>query len=126
MMMAEAAGANKLRKVIQQLEAHGALRSIVISKLDESLIEIEKRSSGSEVRTDFAFLIRLEKQNGREAWWPVQYRSSSGELISCETTVNGKTMVNLAKQDSLVDLAETWAKTLEAQVVTAKVGSALL
>lgn len=124
--MAATAGADKLRKVIQQLEARGSLRSIAINTVEESLIEIEKRTNGSESRTEFSFLIRIETQNNHETWWPVQYRSASGELISCETTVNGKTMVNLSKQDSLVDLAETWAKTLEAQDITSRVGNALL
>jgi len=124
--MAAATGADNLRKVIQQLEARGALRSIAIRPMDKSLIEIEKRTNGSDSRTEFSFLIRIETQNNHETWWPVQYRSASGELISCETTVNGKTMVNLSKQDSLVDLAETWAKTLEAQEITSRVNNALL
>lgn len=124
--MASATGADKLRKVIQRLETHMELRSIVIKRIEPSLIEIEKRTSGSESQTEFSFLIRIERQNSRETWWPVIYRSASGELISCETKVNGKTMVNLSKQDGLVELAETWAKTLEAQEVTSKVDNALL
>lgn len=124
--MAEVLGAIRLKKIIQQLNTRGGLHTVVINTINDSLIEIEKRTSGSDLQPEFTFVVRVERRNDRETWWPIQYRSSSDELISCETTFNGKAMVNLVKQQSLIDLAETWARTLEAQHVAKSVGNALL
>jgi hypothetical protein len=119
-------GASKLHKIIQRLRDRAELYSIAVMPVSDSLIEVQKLTGRSENLTEFAFLIRVQTVNGRETWWPIQYRGADGHTISCETTVNGKTLVNMAKQDSLVELAETWAKTLEAQDVAAKIDTALM
>lgn len=124
--MNNADGASKLHKVIQRLRNRAELYSIAIVPVGDSLIEVQKRTNRSENRTEFAFLIRVQNINGRETWWPIQYRGADGQTISCETMFNGKTLVNVTKQDSLIELSETWAKTLEAQDIAAKIDTALM
>jgi hypothetical protein len=111
--------------VIKQLERTGVPSDILVSPEAPDLLRISKRSRESENRTEFSFLLRIESIAGMESWWPVEYRSAK-EVVSCEKTMNGKVMVNMVRQQSLIELAETWAKSLEAQHVARTVGNALL
>ncbi|RYZ72844.1 MAG: hypothetical protein EOP09_02635 [Proteobacteria bacterium] len=118
-------GAIKLRRIIKQLQSRTMPTDLALVQVERDLIRIEKRTKESESRTEFAFLLRITNVGSSESWWPIEYRSAT-EVVSCESVINGKVMVNLVKQDGLVELAETWAKTLEAQQVTSTVGNALL
>ncbi|MGK5085902.1 hypothetical protein WDW37_21650 [Bdellovibrionota bacterium FG-1] len=119
-------GSKKLRKIIKQLLARGLPSGLMVSHLGPALVRIEKYTDGSEKQTEFAFTIRVEKSEGAECWWPIEYLGSNGEQIRSEVCVNGRTLTNLQKQTALVELADTWARTLEAQLVTQTVGNALL
>lgn len=119
-------GAAKLKHIIKHLQKTNLPRELVITSMPSDLLKIEKRTHGSEFRTEFSFVVRIERSKKTSTWWPIQYSSASGDDITSETHVNGRTLVNLQKQAALVDLAETWARTLEAQVVTKTVGNALL
>lgn len=118
-------GAAEFQKIITQLQLRGLPSGLIVQQKSADQLWVEKRSTGSENRTEFSFFMRVERTSGRETWWPVEYRSAA-EVISCETFVNGKVMVNLVKQDALIELAETWAKTLQAQQTAKAVGNALL
>lgn len=118
-------GAMKLQKIIKTLQSKGALQGLIVSNQNDSIIWIEKRTCESDSRTEFAFQFRVEKLNNKEVWWPINYKSANGEAISCETNLNGKTLVNFVKQDALIELAESWAKTLEAELVARTVDNAL-
>lgn len=118
-------GAMKLQKIIKTLQSKGALRGLTISNPSDSIVWVEKRTGSSESRPEFAFKLRVEKLNNKEVWWPINYTNPNGETISCETNHNGKTLVNFAKQDSLIELAESWAKALEAELVANTVDNAL-
>ena len=118
-------GAIKLQKVIKSLQEQGAFDGVIISKPSDDLVWIEKQTNESDPRTEFGFQFRIESRKNKEFWWPVNYKASSGEAISCETVINGKTLVNFAKQDVLLELAESWAKTLEAELVAKTVDNAL-
>ncbi len=122
--MAEA-GAMRFKKTIQRIQQTGDTRTVQITLQTSDLLRVEKRTIGPEIRIEFSFLVRIEHTCGRELWWPIEYSSISGETIACEKLINGKTMVNLARQDQLIDIAETWAKTLEAQKITKEVSNAL-
>lgn len=124
--MNNADGASKLHKIIQRLIKRAELYSLAVVPVGDSLIEVQKRNQRSGNQTEFVFLIRVQSTGGRETWWPIQYRGPDGQTISCETTFNGKTLVNVAKQGTLIELTETWAKTLEAQDVAAKIDTALM
>ncbi|MBS1963095.1 MAG: hypothetical protein JST04_12845 [Bdellovibrionales bacterium] len=118
-------GAVKLQKIIKALQANGVTKNIVLRGPTDNILWIEKRTRESESRTEFAFQIRIERVAGKDIWWPISYNSVSGEAISCETVANGRTLTNFVKQDVLIELAESWAKTLEAELVAKTVGNAL-
>jgi len=118
-------GAVKLQKIIKTLQSKGALTGLIVSSPDDSMVWVERRTSESESRAEFSFQFRVEKLNNKEVWWPVNYKGANGESISCETVHNGKTLVNFVKQDALIELAESWAKTLEAELVAKTVDNVL-
>lgn len=118
-------GAVKLQKIIKSLQDRGAMKGIAIRGPAENVLWIEKRTGESESRTEFTLQIRIDRVAGKDTWWPISYSSASGEAISCETVSNGKTLTNFVKQDALIDLAESWAKTLEAELVAKTVENAL-
>ena len=119
-------GAANLRKIIKRLQKQTIPSFLSIIADGPSLLQIEKRTGESGFRTEFGFTIRIETVAGREVWWPIQYIGSNGEIIKSETELNGRTLVNLQRQNELVTLAETWARTLDAQHVASAVGNALL
>ena len=116
-------GAIKLQKVIRKLQNKGLPPDLSIYIDGSGLVKIEKRSASSSV--EFSFLFRTEKMKAFEIWWPINYNSSQ-EDISCENIINGKTFVNLSKQTKLIELTNTWAKSLEAQFIVKTVNRALL
>ncbi len=118
-------GAAKLQKIIKGLQDRGALGGIALRGSTDNVFWIEKRTGESEIRTEFSFQIRIDRVAGKESWWPISYSSASGETISCETISNGKLLTNFVKQDALIDLAESWAKSLEAELVTKTVDNVL-
>ena len=118
-------GASKLQKIIKVLQAKGSLKFIACGDESESVVWIEKRTSESDNRTEFKFRFRKEAHGLKETWWPISYNNIHGETISCETQLNGKVLTNLLKQDSLIELAESWAKSLEAELVVNTVENAL-
>lgn len=118
-------GAAKLQKIIKGLQDRGAMKGIALRGPTDSVLWIEKRTGESENRTEFSFQIRIDRVAGKDTWWPISYSSASGETISCETVSNGKTLTNFVKQDTLIELAESWAKTLEAELVTKTVDNVL-
>jgi hypothetical protein len=119
-------GAVNLRKAIKRLQALSTSPLLLVTQFGSDLIRIEKRSGESGNRTEFSFTIRVEGPLGHETWWPIEYSGTNGEIIKAETQVNGRTLVNLSCQNDLIEVAETWARTLEAQHVTQTVGNALL
>ena len=119
-------GAAKLKQVIKQLLRKQMPSELTVTKSGSSLLKIEKHLSGSESRTDFSFLVRIENHNDCEIWWPIEYNSASGEHLQAEVDVKGRKLVNLQKQQALLEVAETWAKSLESQIVAKKIGNALL
>jgi len=117
-------GAVKLRNIIKQLQTRTMPSDLFVSQPEQNLVRIEKRTKASDSRTEFAFLLRTERRDKSETWWPVEY-STPTEVVSCETVINGRVLVNLVKQESLIELAETWARTLEAQQITKSMVTAL-
>ena len=118
--------AKKLRKIIKKLLTRGLPTGLSVSYLSSDFIRIEKYTDGSEKHTEFVFTIRVQSISGAEYWWPIEYVSANGETLRSEVCVTGRTLINLQKQTALVDVAETWAGTLEAQLVTKTIGNALL
>lgn len=118
-------GAAKLQKIIKGLQDRGALKGIALRGPTDNVLWIEKRTGESESRTEFTFQIRIDRVAGKDVWWPISYNSASGEAVSCETISNGKTLTNFVKQDALIELAESWAKTLEAELVAKTVDNVL-
>lgn len=118
-------GAVKLQKIIKGLQDRDALNGVALRGVADNQLWIEKRSPGPDVRTEFSFQIRVDRIGGKETWWPVSYCSASGDVINCETVSNGKTLTNVSKQDVLIELAESWAKTLEAELVAKTIDNVL-
>lgn len=118
-------GAFKLQRIIGSLQLKNALRLIDIGNEGESIFWIEKRTGTSDNPVAFHFRFRKEISNGKEIWWPVSYYNGQGEKISCERFFNGKVLTNLAKQDELISISESWARSLEAEHVVRTVDNAL-
>lgn len=118
-------GANKLKNAIKRLEGTNKIPTFRIVPQGKDLLRIEKLSQSSADEYEFAFLVRIDRSNGNESWWPIEYRSLEGEILACERNLNGKTLVNVSKQNQLIDLAETWASSLEAQSVVRSVDGLL-
>jgi hypothetical protein len=119
-------GALQLKRVINKLQSKAAALSLTISYPEIDIVRIEKRTGTSGVRTEFVFVVRVERLEGKEVWWPVEYTGVHGEVIRSEKEFRGRTLVNLQRQGELVNLAESWARSLDAQNVTQTVGNALL
>ncbi len=124
-------GAFKLQKVIEKIISfnNGAKLQTVGVKFDwqsPELIEIASISSNSNNDYDFSFVIRVSTYGKKEIWWPILYKGPNNEIINCESDFNGKKLVSLKKQSSLVELANTWAGTIEAKVVSSNVKNALI
>jgi len=67
---------------------------------------------------DFSFEIRTESFQDEHLWWPVSYQTASGEIIKAESESRGRTMVNNFNRRQLLELADTWAKSLLSQSVS--------
>ncbi|HXH76090.1 MAG TPA: hypothetical protein VNJ08_14055 [Bacteriovoracaceae bacterium] len=119
-------GAVNLKKIIKKLESRSLPASLKLTANSSNLLLIEKCTNDSKEKTEFILTIRIENFGGHETWWPIEYLGQNGESAKSESQINGRTLVNLNKQNDLIILAETWAKALEAQLVTQTVGNVLL
>lgn len=120
-------GAKKLQQVISKLQkrksdnSSGLPYGIRIDVLNKDLIQISRLRSGSATDVEFHFVIRVAKHGPKKTWWPIEYKGSDQQVIVCESSLNGRTVVNLQKQASLVELANTWAGSLIAQETSSKI-----
>lgn len=125
-------GAVKLQKVLGKMvkrlegERESLPNGVIVSRQAENLLRISSPNKHGDQRSEFSFLIRVTKTGPKEIWWPVEYVGPDQTVLRCETTINGRRQVNIHKQASLVELANTWAGTLEAQSVAKSVNNALL
>lgn len=125
-------GAKKLQQVISRLQRRKSDNTselphgLRINAQGKDLIRIDRLRSGSTTEIEFCFVIRVTKHGTKEVWWPIEYKGRDQEIIKCESSLNGRTIVNLQKQASLVELANTWAGSLVAQESSSRINDATL
>lgn len=93
--------------------------SVRVKRLSKNLFSVAKRDHTNDQEL-FSFTIREDQLGRKKIWWPIEYRAHDGEVIQSETIINDRLMVNMQKQNILNQLAEKWAKTLNAEVTSRK------
>ena len=126
--MAETLKFQKLmKKLTGQASSSGELSGAISLKMEsDDTVRVTKQSLATTDGFEFSMLVRIKAVGSKTEWLPIEFIGRDGEEIKCETVINGKTLVNMTKQEALYELAETWAKSLEAQNVVNTVENALL
>ncbi len=89
---------------------------------EENLVTVSK-FTGTEPHTtndtvDFYFKFRIFPSAGDIELWPIYFQDKGGRVLQAEITLCGKVMTNTYLQNELIDLANTWGKSLGSQVLT--------
>lgn len=90
---------------------------IVIEKSGDFLTVAKHSGQAAFDRIDFQFKFRLSFTEKKSEWWPVFFEDSAGHTIEAEVLLGGRTLTNLHKQKELIELANTWAKSLSSQTL---------
>jgi len=108
---------------------------LVLSKGLSSPIILEKNgeyirlSKGQNVKLDgdhdFTLLLRLIPAAKAIEWWPVEWSSRDGEKLCAEINVDGRRLTNLYVQNELIEIANTWGKSISAQRVSRELDGTL-
>ncbi len=69
-------------------------------------------------KIDFQFRFRLSFTDKKTEWWPVYFTDSTGRTIEAETKLGDRVLTNVHKQNELIELANTWAKSIGSQALT--------
>lgn len=88
---------------------------------EENLLAITKFTSvesSAPKSADFSFKFRVLLSFGDVELWPVYFEDKSGRVIQAELIFGKKLMTNTHLQNELIDLANTWGKSLGSQVLT--------
>lgn len=88
---------------------------------EENLVTVSKSpgpESFSPETTDFTFKFRILSTSGDVELWPVYFNDKAGRTLQAEMTFGGKVMTNAHLQNELIDLANTWGKSLSSQALT--------
>lgn len=95
------------------------LSSPIIIERNGKLLTVAKRSSADPVsKIDFEFTFRLSFVDEKTEWWPVFFNDSSGRTIEAEIKMGDRVLTNVQKQNELIELANTWAKSIGSQNLT--------
>lgn len=93
---------------------------ILIERNGEILTIAKRTGQGGLDKIEFQFRFKLSIVGNKTEWWPVFFNDSTGRTIDAEIQMGGKTLTNVQIQNELIDLANTWAKSIGAQGVSRK------
>lgn len=130
------AGAFELKKALIDLVGSSQIKALELMELRHLAISqnvsspillessghqvtITKRSSSADSGSfDFQFIFRTYVIANRTEWWPTSFVDHSGHTIKAESIIGSRTLTNVAKQNEIIVLASTWAKSLNSQSLT--------
>lgn len=102
-----------------RVELKEGLSSPILLEKDGRHINLSKgQNTDSNVEPDFTLRLRLIPMGKVIEWWPVEWSSREGQKICAEITVNGRRMTNIHVQNELIEIANTWGKSISAQRVS--------
>jgi hypothetical protein len=111
--------------LLKTLESHGRLvlkkglsRPILLEKNGEYIRLSKGQNIESGGEPDFTLLLRLIPAANSIEWWPVEWSSREGEKLVAEINRDGRRMTNLHVQNELIEIANTWGKSISAQRVS--------
>ena len=93
---------------------------ILIERNGEILTVAKRSGQGAEDKIEFQFKFKLLSVGKKTEWWPIFFNDCTGRTIEAEVQMNGRVLTNVQKQNELIDLANTWAKSIGAQGVSRK------
>jgi hypothetical protein len=95
------------------------LSSPVVLEKNGEYLRLSKRRLG-EISGDWEFTILLRLIPGTKSleWWPVEWMSRDGKKLCAEIALEGRRLTNLQIQNELIDISNTWGKSISAQRVT--------
>lgn len=80
------------------------------------VITLSKCTDGDSLdKIDFQFKIRVSVTDRKTEWWPISFVDSTGRAIDAEVKLGDRTLTNVQKQNELIQLADTWAKSISSQ-----------
>lgn len=101
-----------------KIEVTKNLSSPITIERDGTLLTVTKKTSADYLRNiDFEFRFRLTFVDNKTEWWPVFFNDNSGQTIEAEIKLGNRVLTNVQKQNELIDLANTWAKSIRSQTL---------
>jgi hypothetical protein len=101
-----------------RLQLRKGLSSPILLEKNGEYLRLSKGKcveSGGEF--DFTLLLRLVLGSKSIEWWPVEWATRGTEKIVAEITVDGRRFTNIHIQSELIEIANTWGKSISAQRV---------
>lgn len=95
------------------------LSSPITIEKSGNILKVAKRTNsdlGSEV--EFEFTFRLLVFEDKIEWWPIQFTDISGRKLDAEIKIGDRVLTNIHKQNELIELANSWAKSISSQNLT--------
>lgn len=95
------------------------LSSPITIERNGNFLIVAKHSIGERgSKIDFEFTFRLTFVDDKTEWWPVVFNDSSGRKIEAEIKMGDRLLTNVQKQNELIELANTWARSIGSQNLT--------
>lgn len=69
-------------------------------------------------KIDFQFKFKLSFVKNKTEWWPVFFNDSTGRTIEAKVQMGNRVLTDVQKQNELIELANTWAKSTSSQSLT--------
>ncbi len=93
--------------------------SPIVLERSGDVLTISKRSGQDNFdKIDFQFKFKLSFVESKTEWWPIFFNDSTGRTIAAEVQMGNKVLTNVQKQNELIELANTWAKSISSQSLT--------
>ncbi len=93
--------------------------SPIVIERNGDVLTVAKRSGHENLaQVEFEFKFRLSFIENKTEWWPVGFNDNTGRTIEAETKMGNRVLTNVQKQNELIELTNTWAKSLSSQSLT--------
>ena len=91
---------------------------IIIERNGDVLTVGKQTDKESTDNIEFQFKFRLLFIENKAEWWPVGFTDNTGRAIEAEVQMGNRVLTNVQKQNELIELSNTWAKSISSQHLT--------
>jgi hypothetical protein len=108
----------KSLETICRLQLRKGLSSPILLEKNGEYLRLSKgKCNEADDEFDFTLLLRLVPGSKSVEWWPVEWTTRGNEKIVAEIAVDGRRFTNIHVQSELIEIANTWGKSISAQRV---------